>query len=68
MLPVEKVYQWGDDESDYDELDWSHERIEEDDEDIGWAAVLKRTFESFVRGERPNLYGEWIDFGAEEAE
>ncbi|KAI5898420.1 uncharacterized protein SCHCODRAFT_02663317 [Schizophyllum commune H4-8] len=28
--------------------------------DLSWSAVLKRTFESYVRGERPNMYGEWI--------
>ncbi|KAF8560266.1 hypothetical protein OG21DRAFT_1480096 [Imleria badia] len=32
----------------------------EDEDDLDWAAVLKRTFESYVRGERPNMYGEWI--------
>nr|GAT45971.1 predicted protein [Mycena chlorophos] len=31
-----------------------------DKRDLGWAAVLKRTFESYIRGERPNLYGEWL--------
>ncbi|KAJ4499524.1 hypothetical protein C8R41DRAFT_754457 [Lentinula lateritia] len=28
--------------------------------DLGWSAVLKRTFESYLRGERCNLYGEWL--------
>ncbi|KAF8918144.1 hypothetical protein CPB85DRAFT_113870 [Mucidula mucida] len=28
--------------------------------DMSWATVLKRTFEAYVRGERPNMYGEWI--------
>jgi len=28
--------------------------------DIAWSAVMKRTFESFIRGERPNMYGEWL--------
>ncbi|KAL7408996.1 hypothetical protein BDY24DRAFT_345808 [Mrakia frigida] len=32
----------------------------EDDRDISWSAVLKRTFEAYVRGEAPNAYGEWI--------
>jgi hypothetical protein len=36
--------------------------MEEDPEDLSWAAVLKRTFEAFVRGERPNMYGEWIEW------
>ncbi|TRM66445.1 hypothetical protein BD626DRAFT_203259 [Schizophyllum amplum] len=28
--------------------------------DLSWSTVLKRTFEAYVRGERPNMYGEWI--------
>ncbi|QRW05224.1 myotubularin-related protein 10 [Ceratobasidium sp. AG-Ba] len=31
-----------------------------DTADLSWATVLKRTFESYLRGERPNMYGEWI--------
>lgn len=37
-----------------------HEHPEEDVADLAWATVLKRTFEAYVRGERPNMYGEWI--------
>jgi len=41
-----------------------HEDVEpestEDKKDLPWSAVLKRTFESYLRGERPNMYGEWI--------
>lgn len=33
---------------------------DDDNRDLDWAAVLKRTFESFIRGERPNVYGEWL--------
>ncbi|KAK4045980.1 hypothetical protein OIV83_006465 [Microbotryomycetes sp. JL201] len=32
--------------------------------DLSWSQVLKRTFESFVRGDNPNMYGEWIDYEA----
>lgn len=32
----------------------------EDVIDLPWATVLKRTFEAFIRGERTNMYGEWI--------
>ncbi|KAK1232320.1 hypothetical protein PQX77_004571 [Marasmius sp. AFHP31] len=32
----------------------------EDKRDLDWSAVLKRTFEAYLRGERPNMYGEWI--------
>ncbi|CAK9786497.1 hypothetical protein CC85DRAFT_283093 [Cutaneotrichosporon oleaginosum] len=28
--------------------------------DLSWSTVLKRTFEAYVRGDRPNMYGEWI--------
>lgn len=39
---------------------WWDDRIEDDERDLAWAAVMKRTFEAFVRGERPNMYGEWF--------
>jgi WD repeat and SOF domain-containing protein 1 len=35
----------------------------EDKRDLDWSTVLKRTFEAYIRGERPNMYGEWIDWG-----
>jgi DDB1- and CUL4-associated factor 13 len=31
-----------------------------DKRDLDWATVLKRTFEAYIRGERPNMYGEWL--------
>ncbi|EIW64317.1 uncharacterized protein TRAVEDRAFT_138986 [Trametes versicolor FP-101664 SS1] len=34
--------------------------VHKDKRDLDWATVLKRTFEAYVRGERPNMYGEWI--------
>ncbi|KAG2023619.1 hypothetical protein CC2G_001252 [Coprinopsis cinerea AmutBmut pab1-1] len=39
--------------------------IDVDERDLSWATVLKRTFEAYVRGERPNMYGEWLDWGEE---
>ena len=33
---------------------------ENEKRDLDWSTVLKRTFESYIRGERPNMYGEWI--------
>ncbi|KAJ7216607.1 glycosyltransferase family 32 protein [Mycena pura] len=36
------------------------ESVEEDKRDLDWAAVLKRIFESYIRGERANMYGEWL--------
>ena len=34
----------------------------DDKRDLGWATVLKRTFEAYIRGERPNMYGEWLQW------
>ncbi|KAH9846814.1 hypothetical protein C2E23DRAFT_788496 [Lenzites betulinus] len=34
--------------------------VQKDKRDLDWATVLKRTFEAYIRGERPNMYGEWI--------
>ncbi|KAF8202958.1 glycosyltransferase family 32 protein [Pholiota molesta] len=34
--------------------------VEDDRRDLDWATVLKRIFESYVRGERPNMYGEML--------
>ncbi|KAG7098498.1 hypothetical protein E1B28_000442 [Marasmius oreades] len=31
-----------------------------DKQDLDWSAVMKRTFEAYIRGERGNMYGEWI--------
>ena len=38
------------------------ERVTEDKRDLDWATVLKRTFEAYVRGEAPNMYGEWLQW------
>ena len=32
----------------------------EDKTDLDWSTVIKRTFEAYIRGERPNMYGEWL--------
>lgn len=32
----------------------------DDELDLSWSAVMKRTFEAYLRAERPNMYGEWI--------
>ena len=31
-----------------------------DTTDLDWSVVIKRTFEAYIRGERPNMYGEWL--------
>ena len=36
----------------------SEDRVQDDRRDLDWATVLKRVFESYIRGERPNMYGE----------
>ena len=38
------------------------EKVTEDKRDLDWATVLKRTFEAYVRGESPNMYGEWLEW------
>lgn len=38
----------------------AEQQEELDKTDLSWATVLKRTFEAYVRGEAPNMYGEWI--------
>jgi DDB1- and CUL4-associated factor 13 len=35
---------------------------EVDQRDLDWSTVLKRTFESYVRGDIPNMYGEWLQW------
>ena len=40
--------------------DMLEDEVANDKRDLDWAAVLKRTFESYIRGERPNMYGEWL--------
>ncbi|KAJ6558444.1 hypothetical protein DFH09DRAFT_922613 [Mycena vulgaris] len=32
----------------------------EDRRDLDWSTVLKRTFEGYIRGENPNMYGEYL--------
>ena len=36
--------------------------MDEDARDLSWASVMKRTFEGYIRGERGNAYGEWIEW------
>ncbi|KAG8801158.1 hypothetical protein FRC16_001166 [Serendipita sp. 398] len=31
-----------------------------DERDLSWSAVFKRSYEVFLRGEAPNMYGEWL--------
>ncbi|KIJ40160.1 hypothetical protein M422DRAFT_230324 [Sphaerobolus stellatus SS14] len=37
-----------------------HDKVSDDKRDLDWATILKRTFEAYIRGEQPNMYGEWI--------
>lgn len=43
-----------------EEADAGGKDILSDKRDLDWSAVLKRMFEAYVRGERPNMYGEWL--------
>lgn len=36
------------------------DRVEDDRRDLDWSTVLKRTFEAYIRGERPSMYGEML--------
>jgi hypothetical protein len=36
------------------------DEVGEDEADLSWSTVLKRTFEAYIRAERPNMYGEWL--------
>jgi DDB1- and CUL4-associated factor 13 len=42
------------------EIEGNDFREEGDTTDLDWSAVMKRTFEAYIRGERPNMYGEWL--------
>lgn len=46
---------------DADPEEWV-DRVVDDKRDLDWATVLKRTFEGYIRGERPNMYGEWLQW------
>ncbi len=34
--------------------------VADDKRDLDWSMVVKRTFEAYIRGETPNMYGEWL--------
>ncbi|KAI5475054.1 glycosyltransferase family 32 protein [Pseudohyphozyma bogoriensis] len=36
--------------------------VNQEEGDLSWSAVIKRTVEKYVRGEAPNAYGEWLNF------
>lgn len=57
LLAAENVTSTIDD----DDLE-GEESVLKDKRDLDWATVLKRTFEAYIRGERPNMYGEWIQW------
>lgn len=40
--------------------DPANDAEDEDEVDLSWATVFKRTFEAYIRNERPNMYGEWL--------
>lgn len=44
------------------EKELSEDSVANDDRDLSWSAVLKRTFEAYIRGEQPNMYGEWFEW------
>ncbi|KAJ7706290.1 hypothetical protein B0H17DRAFT_1036612 [Mycena rosella] len=44
------------------EIPVDEDDITSDQRDLDWSTVLKRTFEAYIRGERPNMYGEWLSW------
>ena len=44
------------------EAEESEDQVADDKRDLDWATVIKRTFEAYIRGETPNMYGEWADW------
>jgi len=42
--------------------DKEEDSVAHDKRDLDWATIMKRTFEAYVRGERPNMYGEWVSW------
>lgn len=42
-------------ELDEESIVLDQDRLEDDVDDLSWATVLKRTFEAYVRGEKPNM-------------
>ncbi|KAJ7291170.1 glycosyltransferase family 32 protein [Mycena rebaudengoi] len=47
-------------DNDNDEVDADHATVADDKRDLDWSTVIKRTFEAYIRGERANMYGEWL--------
>ncbi|KAG8919468.1 hypothetical protein FRC02_001636 [Tulasnella sp. 418] len=43
-----------------EQMEAEEDNVFNDSRDLAWSAVLKRTFEAYIRGERPNMYGEWL--------
>ncbi|KAL7285220.1 hypothetical protein ACG7TL_000313 [Trametes sanguinea] len=43
-----------------DRAEFPEDLVADDKRDLDWSVVLKRTFESYIRGEIPNMYGEWL--------
>ncbi|OBZ78884.1 hypothetical protein A0H81_00981 [Grifola frondosa] len=41
-------------------VEYDEDLVADDKRDLDWSSVLKRTFEAYVRGETPNMYGEWL--------
>ncbi|KIY62073.1 hypothetical protein CYLTODRAFT_384089 [Cylindrobasidium torrendii FP15055 ss-10] len=43
-------------------VDVVEETVAQDRRDLDWSTVMKRSFEGFVRGEKPNMYGDWMEW------
>jgi DDB1- and CUL4-associated factor 13 len=47
---------------DFSNWEIPRDKVAKDQRDLDWSTVMKRTFEAYVRGELPNMYGEWLQW------
>ena len=46
--------------ADQDKTIEMEDSVSNEEHDLSWSTIIKRTFEAYIRGERPNMYGEYI--------
>ncbi|KAK7057493.1 hypothetical protein R3P38DRAFT_2841286 [Favolaschia claudopus] len=56
--PVDAAMNWPDLGPNFEQN--NPDKVVEDRRDLDWSTVLKRTFEAYIRGEIPNMYGEYL--------
>ncbi|KAJ7874834.1 hypothetical protein B0H14DRAFT_3437619 [Mycena olivaceomarginata] len=58
--PVDAAMNWPDLGPNFPQNGPEDHRLAQDRRDLDWSTVLKRTFEAYIRGEIPNMYGEYL--------